>query len=144
MKFLFNTLKYFFSTLLLLIFFYSCNDDVKINKSDILKYDWLKPFIIDTLTDLSGTHNLDLGIIDFSTDSKKYKIDDYLLHTDSIAKKGNWIFFKIDNNTREYQKTISQSGFLHENYKIIISINKKENRIYYKISRTDISEYSVN
>jgi hypothetical protein len=122
------------SLLILLVFSFSCFDNINITQSDIKKYPWLIPFISENkLIDFEGKHNTDLGTMDFSYKMNFKKADELFLSVDSIAKKELWNISGKSDLSREYSKTVSifekDGGFV----KIEISIDTLNKRVKYKI-----------
>lgn len=96
------------SLLISLLFVLSCNDNVSLKENDLEKYTWLSPFTKEiTYTNFKGSHNIDLGILDFScTNSDKRTDDVLLLQLDSIANTNQWDILLKNEFERTYSKFI--------------------------------------
>lgn len=111
--------------------FFACNENLRLNKNDVLKYDYLKPFISSNNTRFEGSHNLDTENFEFS-----YKVENtenVLNEIDKKAKKENWIKSKLNVNNISYSKKIEI--FDSELSLVVVNINllKNDKRIYFEV-----------
>lgn len=84
------------------IFILICCSNTKLKYCDVYKYDWLRPFLIDSVN-FSGKHNIDRATLDFSFRTDKQAPFIYL---DSIASFQEWSLGKKTINSRTYIRNI--------------------------------------
>lgn len=125
-----------YSLLFVFIFLFSCSDNVKLSISDIEKYSWLTPFTTEFRTaEFEGTHNIDLGTMNFSFKYKDRKSTDIFMKIDSVAYYENW---SIEEKTKLYRKI---SKFVSEYEKdssyvsIIIRVDTLKERVFFKVDK---------
>lgn len=95
-------MKTAFLTFGLLILICSACDNVDLRASDVTKYAWLRPFIFEH-EHFEGTHNLDLGTLDFGYEYLD-SYDDFLRNVDSVIKQEKWTLVKSENGVRIIEK----------------------------------------
>ena len=102
------------------------NCDIKeLKYTDVTKYEWLKPFILDSV-DFKGKHDLDNGKLEF-----EYKINnDYILRKlDSIAISNSWEIFNKSKKQRIYIKNIQ--FYKADNHIDTLKIINTDNTLFY-------------
>lgn len=118
--------KFFF---LLFLIFISC-DKIKVSPEDVIKYDWLNPFVFDIeKNSFEGTHDIDTGQLKFNY--KLVKSNNILNKLDSIALTEKWEIKNKTLNSRQYIKNI----ILYESSleRIVIDIKTEGNSIFFNV-----------
>jgi hypothetical protein len=123
--------SYVASILTIIILLISCSDNVDLKESDVIKYPWLKPFVIGT-GNLSGYHNMDLGTMNF-----KYEYDDAY---DEIVNRFNdtiiqysWTVLSKDEGFWEIEKRFEVYGGQYELTYIKIEIDSLNEQVVFEI-----------
>lgn len=110
---------------------FSCNENLSLNEKDVIKYDYLKPFLISNKTDFEGKHNIDTEDFEFSYEVVNTKR--VLNEIDEKAKRESWHKRNLNTNTISYSKEIeifkSELSLVVVNIKIL----ENDNRIYFEI-----------
>ncbi|MPT36157.1 MAG: hypothetical protein E2604_13985 [Flavobacterium sp.] len=121
------------SIILLLIIFttFSCNENLNLNERDVVKYDYLKPFLSKEKNDFKGNHNIDSENFEFS-----YIVDNTkntLSEIDEKATKEGWNKRNIDSNTISYTKQIQI--FESELSLVVVNVkfSKNNDRINFEV-----------
>lgn len=118
-----------FYIIILILLLFSC-DTVSVNSEDVKKYSEIKPFVLND-RDFQGTHDLDLGILEFS-----YIIDTanaYALNKiDSVAINNEWNVNKISTYKRNYVKNIKAYPADNEQDTLYFEYDKTRNRLNFK------------
>ncbi len=119
------------SLLVSLLFILSCSDNVLLKENDLEKYPWLSPFMKEiNYTNFQGSHNIDLGILDFSCSiSSKRTNNTLLLHLDSIANTNRWDTLLKKDCERTYSKFISKKDYVV----MQIKLDTKRDRLIFNI-----------
>lgn len=106
---------------LLLSVLLGCSDVVELKKTDVIKYPWLTPFILQT-ENFSGSHNLDLGTMNF-----KYKYDGTYTQMkgkiDKVIVENGWKLTLVKSNTWEIKKQIEIYEGLNEETEMKIQLD---------------------
>lgn len=111
---------------------FSCNDNVQLKKEDVLKYDWLKPFVIEINNDFEGTHNIDNGILKFNYNVKDSK--EIILKLDNVSLAEKWKIKVVNDSTRIFTKDILIYGETLKKTNILVSFRRSENKLYFVIN----------
>lgn len=98
------------SLLFIIGIFWSCNDYEDLKKEDVLKYSWLKPFIFSN-KEFEGSHNLDLGIMEFQYEYLD-SYQDFIEDINDVIIDDGWEQVSHGNNYRIIKKKIE----IYENY----------------------------
>lgn len=105
---------------------FSCGDTVKLKQEDVVKYEWLKPFVIGVEANFEGTHDIDNGSLKFT-----YKVKDtkYLISKlDEISMVEKWSVNQLNDTMRVYTKDILMYGEVSKktNINVIYYDNKSK------------------
>jgi len=96
--------SYVLSIFAITIILISCSDNVELKELDVIKYPWLKPFVMET-NNFSGHHNIDLGTMNF-----KYKYDgtyDKIRDRfNSVIVENNWTVLSKGDKFWEIEKPL--------------------------------------
>lgn len=108
--------------LIALIVFYSCGDNVELKESDLKKYSWLTPFCDNSLGVFSGgSHNLDLGQMEFNYELSATSNRNIIYEMDSIAITQQWKVLEFTTTSITMTKLVSydvkDGGTVHMNIK---------------------------
>lgn len=121
------SILFILSTILLI----SCSDNVKLLEADVVKYDWLKPFVLST-KNFSGYHNLDLGTLSF-----KYEYDqgfDQIRDSlNNVIDEHNWKINVKTTNSWQLQKNTQQYFEQNELTFLNIKIDSSKHQIIFEI-----------
>lgn len=119
------------SLLFYLLFILSCSDNVPLKGNDLEKYPWLSPFMKEiNYYNLKGSHNIDLGILEFSCGISDEKTNDALLmQLDSIANTNQWDILLKNEFKRTYSKFIPKE----DRVVIQIKFDTKHDRLIFSI-----------
>jgi hypothetical protein len=113
---------------------FSCNDIAIMQESDLKKYPWLTAFIsASNYSEFEGTHNIDIGTIEFSYKIAGGKSNRVFVQLDSIAKKDNWEILKSTDLNREYSKRVSKDIKDGGNILLKIELDTIHNKLLYNI-----------
>ena len=118
------------SFILFIFLCFSCNDNVQLKKEDVLKYDWLKPFVIEIKNEFKGTHNIDNGILKFHYSVRDSKA--IISKLDKISFSEKWKVNRVNNTTRIYTKNILIYGETIKETKIFVSYHSSEKKLYFE------------
>lgn len=77
-------MKGIYSILVLNLFLFSCKERLTLQKADVTKYVWLRPFILDNVSDFKGEHYMDRGDLKFDC-SYQEPNEKFLSAMDSVA-----------------------------------------------------------
>jgi hypothetical protein len=109
----------------------SCNENLSLKEEDVLKYDYLKPYLSANKIDFKGNHNIDSEDFEFSY--KVENIKNILTEIDRKAKKESWNKRNLNTNTFSYSKKVeifkSKLSLVVVNIKIL----ENDNRIYFEV-----------
>ena len=83
---------------------FSCNENLSLKEEDVVKYNYLEPFLSSNKIDFKGNHNIDSEDFEFSYQVKNTK--SVLNEIDEKAKKENWNKSNLNTNTISYSKKI--------------------------------------
>ncbi len=110
---------------------FSCNENLSLKEEDVLKYDYLKPFVSCNKIDFKGNHNIDSEDFAFSYEVENTK--SVFKQIDERAKKESWNRRDLNTNTISYSKEIeifkSELSLVVVNIKIL----ENDNRIYFEV-----------
>ncbi|WP_310554791.1 hypothetical protein [Flavobacterium sp.] len=110
---------------------FACNENLSLNEEDVIKYDYLKPFISSDKVGFKGNHNIDSEDFEFSYEVENTK--SVLNEIDERAKKESWNKRNLNANTISYSKEIeifkSQLSLVVVNIKIL----ENDDRIYFEV-----------
>lgn len=115
------------------ITFCSCSDNVDMQETDLKKHPWLTSFLISEIKNFEGTHNIDIGTMQFSYAIPIKSKDGILINIDSVAKNENWSLISSSVIGREYSKTLKQFQADTEQTFVKIEIDTIENRIRFSV-----------
>ncbi|WP_353151755.1 hypothetical protein [Flavobacterium sp.] len=120
------------NTFLFFVFLcFSCNDSVQLKKEDVIKHDWIKPFVIEINNELEGIHNIDSGIMKFDYYVKNSK--GIIFKLDNIALVEKWNIKRINDSSRVYTKDIQIYGEYFKETNILVTYIRTENKLYFEI-----------
>jgi len=102
-------------------------------ETDLQKYPWITSFLVEDINDFKGTHNIDIGTMQFSYTVSKGNKDSILTKMDSIAQNESWKLVGSSVKGREYSKAINQYPANAEQVIIKIEIDTIEKRIHFNI-----------
>jgi len=121
--------------LIISLMLFSCNSNIKIKEKDILKYEWLKPFILKNKCIFDdGYHDLDLGTMYFSYSyTNIVQMDSVLFYFDEIAKIENWDLNSKLKDKRIYSKKIDLYPAFDDEIVLQIRIDVLSRKIEYNI-----------
>lgn len=110
---------------------FACNENLSLNEKDVVKYDYLKPFLSSNKTGFKGKHNIDSEYFIFSYEVGNTK--GVLNEIDERAKNENWNKLNLNANTISYSKEIEI--FSTELSLVVVNITILENdkRIYFEV-----------
>jgi len=110
---------------------FTCNENLSLNEKDVVKYDYLKPFLSSNKVGFKGNHNIDYEDFEFSDEVENTK--SVLNEIDERAKKENWNKRNLNANTISYSKEIEI--FKSEVNLVVVNIKILENddRIYFEV-----------
>lgn len=118
--------------LIFMIFaWYSCNENLSLKEKDVLKYDYLKPFIVSKKINFKGNHNIDDENFEFS-----YKVEDtknILKEINHNANKAHWIIQDLSTNKISYSKQIKIIKSTLSSVVVNIKILENDDRIYFEV-----------
>lgn len=120
------------SFVLLIIICFSCNDNIQLKKEDVIKYDWLQPFLIEIKSEFEGIHNVDKGILKFNYSIKNP--EEIILKLDNVALVENWTVNKVNDSTRIFTKNILIYGETLKKTNILVNFHQSENKLYFNIN----------
>lgn len=120
------------SFVLFIFLCFSCNDNVQLKKEDVLKYDWLKPFVIEIKNEFEGTHNIDNGILKFNYRVKNSKA--IILKLDKISFAEKWKINKVNDTTRIFTKNILIYGETIKKTDVTVSYHISENKLFFDVN----------
>jgi hypothetical protein len=125
-----NTIKKIISVLIIFALF-SCNENLSLKEEDVVKYDYLKPFLSSNKINFKGNHNIDSEDFEFSYEVENTKR--ILKEIDEKAKKESWNKSNLSSTTISYSKKIeifkSELSLVVVNIKIL----ENDNRIYFEV-----------
>lgn len=110
---------------------FSCNENLSIKEEDIVKYDYLKPFLSSDKTNFKGYHNIDSEDFEFSYEVVNTK--NALKEINQKANKENWVRLDLSKNNISYSRQIEI--FKSELSLVVVNIKILENdkRIYFEV-----------
>ncbi len=117
---------------LIIFISFSCNDTVKLKEEDVVKYDWLRPFVININDEFYGTHDIENNILKFNYNVNNP--ENIISKFDKIAISEKWQINKINNATRAYSKEILIYGYTMKKITIQINYSKDENKIFFNVN----------
>jgi uncharacterized HAD superfamily protein len=103
--------KYSILIIAVTILLFSCSDNVKLTEADVIKYDWLKPFLLNT-KNFSGYHNLDLGTLSFKYEYDE-EFDQIRDSLNNVIDENNWEINLRTTNSWQLKKNTQQ--FIEQN-----------------------------
>ncbi|MBA4303660.1 MAG: hypothetical protein C0424_05490 [Sphingobacteriaceae bacterium] len=109
----------------------SACDNVDLRASDVTKYAWLRPFIFEH-EHFEGTHNLDLGTLDFGYEYLE-SYDDFLRNVDSLIKQEKWTLVKSENGVRIIEKEMEQYDGFFKVTTIYLEVDSNSTKAAFKI-----------
>lgn len=110
--------------------FCACNENLKLNENDILKHEYLKPFILIRKSAFKGSHNIDSEKFEFSYKVKN--IQNAIIEIDERAEKEKWIK-KNNTNIISYSKKIEIYKSELTIVTVYIKVLKSSNIIYFEV-----------
>ena len=117
----------FFITITLL----ACNENLKLTEKDVVKYHYLRPFIVKNYTEFDGYHNLDSEEFQFS-----YKTNN-MINTLSLIEmktiKEGWSKSNLGKNAISYSKNIILFESKSSLVVVILKMHENDDRIYFKV-----------
>lgn len=126
---------------LLLSVLLGCTDVVELKKTDVMKYPWLTPFILQA-ENISGSHNLDVGTMSF-----KYKYDrTYTQMKGEINKviiENDWKLTSVKSNTWEIKKRIAINESLYEQTEMKIQLDSVKSIAIFEIHWYRLINYGL-
>lgn len=120
------------SFVLLIILCFSCNNNVQLKKEDVIKYDWLRPFVIEINNKFEGTHNIDNGILKFKYSVKDSK--EIILKLDNVSLVEKWKINMVNDSTRIFTKELLIYGETLKKTNILVNFRRSENKLYFDIN----------
>ena len=119
-----------FLLLINLILLFSCGDNVSLDTKDLYKYPWLKPFVHErSLCDFHGTHNIDLGILEFDYKIAEILNEEILINLDSVANIEGWDIIEKNHFSRIYNTELPEEVSVT----VRLKIDLLSNRIFFKV-----------
>ena len=125
-----NNLNKIVSFFIILTLF-SCNENLSLKEEDVLKYDYLQPFVLSNKIDFAGQHNIDSEVFEFSY--RVENIKNVLKEIDYRAKRENWNKQDIKGNNISYSKKIEIFKSKLTLVVVHIKILENEDRIYFEV-----------
>jgi hypothetical protein len=119
------------SFVLLIILCFSCNESVQLKQEDVIKYDWLRPFVIEINNGFEGTHNIDNGILNFNYNVKDS--NEIILKLDNVSLIEKWKINIVNDSTRIFTKDILIYGETLKRTNILVNFKRSENKLYFEI-----------
>ncbi|GEM_PF-1534127 len=124
-----NTNRIFLLFIIFTIF--SCNENLSLNEKDVVKYDYLKPFLSKDKSDFKGNHNIDSEDFEFSYIVSNTK--NTLHEIDEKAMEEGWNKRSINSNTISYTKQIKIFESELSLVVVYIKFFKNNNRIHFEV-----------
>lgn len=116
------------------IFISSCSDNIELKETDLIKYSWLIPFLNNSLGEFSeGTHNSDLGSMEFSFKVQEKVSGNVIYQIDSISKANNWKILDFTNSSISISKNISENLKDGGKINMDIELDTAMNQLLFKI-----------
>ena len=110
---------------------FTCNENLSLNEKDVVKYDYLKPFLSSNKVGFKGNHNIDYEDFEFSDEVENTK--SVLNEIDERAKKENWNKRNLNANTISYSKEIEIFKSIVNLVVVNIKILENDDRIYFEV-----------
>lgn len=111
---------------------FSCGDTVKLKQEDVVKYEWLKPFVIEVKANFEGTHDIDNGSLKFT-----YKVEDtkYLISKlDKISMVEKWSVNQLNDTMRVYTKDILMYGEVSKKTNITVIYYDNKRKVSFEVN----------
>ena len=118
--------------LLLTLLLFSCTENVALKQEDVMKIDWLKPFIMGVASDFDGTHDIDNGALTFSY--KTTQTNDIISALDEVSLLEEWKVDKMNDLTRVYTKNILMYGDTFKTTTIYVIYDSDSRIIKFKVN----------
>lgn len=102
-------------------FLCACIENLQIDKSDLMKYDYLAPFFQDSeVPNIDGRHEVDTGLLEISYFLSHSKVKEEILRFDSIRIAHCWTLIRRTDTSLSIAKVVSVLP--HDSSEVIVRI----------------------
>lgn len=110
----------------------ACNENLSLEVKDVIKYDYLRPFVINNYTEFEGHHNLDSE--DFQFSYRTNNVTSTLSKIEENASKNGWQRRDLHKKIVSYSKKINIFESKPSLVVVILKIKKNDDRIYFEVN----------